>query len=225
MPLNVVMLGPPGAGKGTQAERLARRHGVPRISTGDMLRDAVRAGTELGRRAEAVMTRGELVSDELIIEIVRERLDQEDARGGFVLDGFPRTVAQAEALDALTGARGPLIVVEIDVPEAELVRRLQGRRVCSRCGANAPVGGSSASCPRCGGPLVRRSDDTEDAIRERLRVYARDTKPLVDFYRARRTFVAINGAQPPDQVAREVADAVAARLAPATFDTAGKATS
>ena len=126
------MLGPPGAGKGTQAERFAKAQGIPKISTGDMLREAVKAGTEIGRRAKAIMDRGELVSDEVIIGIVRERLREPDARRGFILDGFPRTVAQARALDALMDGREPLIVVDIVVPEAELVRRLTSRLVCEQ---------------------------------------------------------------------------------------------
>ena len=137
MALNVIILGPPGAGKGTQAERFARQRGLPKISTGDILREAVSAGTEIGLRAKAIMARGELVSDEVIIEIVRDRLQRPDARRGFVLDGFPRTVAQAAALDTIVDRRDPLIVVDIAVPEAELMRRLGARMVCQDCGANA----------------------------------------------------------------------------------------
>src|SRR5258705_9040764 len=137
MALNLLMLGPPGAGKGTQAARFARARGIPKISTGDMLREAVKAGTEIGRRAEAIMKGGGLVNDEVMIGIVRERLDRPDARAGFILDGFPRTVAQAQALDGLMNGRAPLIVVDIVVPENELVRRLGARLVCSTCGSNA----------------------------------------------------------------------------------------
>ncbi|MQA30461.1 MAG: adenylate kinase, partial [Luteitalea sp.] len=135
--MNLIILGPPGAGKGTQAERLARGHGIPKISTGDMLREAVKAGTETGLRAKAIMDRGELVSDDVMIGIVRERLDRADAHSGFILDGFPRTVEQAKALDRLMDGRAPLIVLDIVVPEAELVRRLGMRMVCSECGATA----------------------------------------------------------------------------------------
>jgi adenylate kinase len=137
VPLNLIMLGPPGAGKGTQAERFARARGIPKISTGDMLREAVKTGTEIGRRAKAIMDRGELVSDDVMIGIVRERIDRPDAAAGFVLDGFPRTVAQAQALDRLMEGRGPLIVVDIVVPESEIVRRLGTRMICEDCGANA----------------------------------------------------------------------------------------
>src|ERR1035437_1250451 len=139
MPLNLIMLGPPGAGKGTQAERCARSRGLPKISTGDILREAVAANTGVGLRVKAVMARGELVSDDVMIRIVRERLERPDALGGFVLDGFPRTVGQATALDAIMDGRGPLIVVDIVVPERELVRRLSTRMICADCGANAGV--------------------------------------------------------------------------------------
>jgi adenylate kinase len=216
MALNVIMLGPPGAGKGTQAERFARAMGIPRISTGDILREAVQAGSEIGRRAKAVMDRGELVSDDVMVGIVGERLERPDVADGFVLDGFPRTVAQASALDGIMRGRAPLIVVDIEVPEAELVRRLAERLVCDSCGLNADsanppraaADGGAPRCGRCGGQLHQRSDDSEDVVRERLKVYRRDTQPLVDYYRARPTFRAIDGAQPPDWVAAALAEAV-----------------
>ena len=204
MALNVVMMGPPGAGKGTQADRFAAGRQIPKISTGDILREAVKAGTELGLRAKAIMERGGLVSDQIIIGIVRERLARPDAARGFVLDGFPRTVSQAEALDVIMSGRDPLVVVDIAVPDEALVRRLTSRRVCRACGANADPGQAGApadTCARCGGPMVQRADDREEVIRERLRVYARDTRPLLDYYRARPTFRAIDGSQPPDRVA------------------------
>jgi adenylate kinase len=211
MALNLLMLGPPGAGKGTQAERFAGTRGIPKISTGDILREAVHDGTELGRRARAIMDRGELVNDEVMIGIVRDRLDRDDARSGFVLDGFPRTVAQAAALDEIMTGRDPLIVVDIVVPEAELVRRLSARLICEDCGANAPVGdGSATACGRCGGRLVQRTDDNEAVVRERLKVYLRQSEPLVEYYRVRPTFRSINGAQPPDRVAADVVAAIEA---------------
>jgi adenylate kinase len=213
MALNVIMLGPPGAGKGTQADRFARGRGIPKISTGDILREAVQAGTDMGRRVKAVMDKGELVSDELIIGIVRDRLDRNDARPGFVLDGFPRTVAQASALDGIMQGRDPLIIVNIAVPDTELVRRLGSRLVCEDCGTNAPAGATpsaEARCSRCGGRMVQRSDDNEGTIRERLRVYHRDTAPLVDYYRKRPTFRGIDGAQAPDAVANAIDAAVEA---------------
>jgi adenylate kinase len=209
--LNLLMLGPPGAGKGTQAERVARARRIPRISTGDILRDAAHAGTEIGLRAKAVMDRGELVGDDVMIGIVRERLDRDDAAAGFVLDGFPRTVAQASALDTIVAARDPLIVVDIVVPEAELVRRLGTRLICQDCGTNAPIAVSSESaCLTCGGKLVQRADDNQSVVLERLKVYHRMSEPLVEYYRVRPTFRSIDGAQPPDRVAADLVAAIEA---------------
>jgi adenylate kinase len=238
MPLNLVMLGPPGAGKGTQAERFARSRGIPKISTGDMLRDAVAAGTELGRRAKAIMDRGDLVSDEVMIGIVRDRLGRPDAAAGFILDGFPRTVGQARALDEIMDGRVPLIVLNLVVPEHELVRRLSTRMICADCGANAgglgdaaitaekvvmpPAADGAAAesvsavhaatglarCRRCGGSLVQRTDDDPAVVLGRLKVYEEQTKPLVEYYRKRPTFRSIDGAQAPDRVATDLARAV-----------------
>ena len=211
MALNLLMIGPPGAGKGTQAERFARSRGIPKISTGDILRVAVHAGTEVGRLAKAIMDRGELVGDDVMIKIVRDRLEKDDALGGFVLDGFPRTVAQASALDGIMDGRDPLIVVDIVVPEAELVRRLGTRMICEDCGANAPVAAAAASpCVKCGGRLVQRADDNQAVVIERLKVYHRMSEPLVEYYRVRPTFRSIDGAQPPDRVAADLAAAIEA---------------
>ena len=211
MALNLIVLGPPGAGKGTQAERFARGRGIPRISTGDILREAVQAGTPMGQKAKSIMDRGELVGDDVVIEIVRERLHRDDARNGFVLDGFPRTVAQAEALDKIVAGRDPLIVIDIAVAESELVRRLGTRQVCGTCGTNADDRNppKAGLCGRCGGKLVQRADDNAPVILERLKVYERQTKPLLDYYSARPTFRAVNGAQPPDKVAAELVAAIA----------------
>jgi adenylate kinase len=210
--LNVIMLGPPGAGKGTQAERLARTRSLLKISTGDILREAVQAGTELGRAAKETMERGILIGDEVMIGIVQQRLDRNDARGGFVLDGFPRTVVQASALDRMIDGRGPLVVVDIVVPEDVLVRRLATRRICSVCGANASVE-TVGSCDRCGGALIARLDDSVEIVRERLKIYQRQTKPLVDYYSARPSFRAIDGNQPPDVVTAAIDDALNAAAA------------
>ncbi len=197
--LNVVMLGPPGAGKGTQAERFAGSHGLPRISTGDILREGIHANSELGRSAKATIYSGGLVSDDVMIKIVGERLARPDAGRGFVLDGFPRTVAQATALDGMMSGRGPLVVVDIVVPEDVLLRRLAARRICGNCGVNAQVDWTT-SCASCGGELVHRRDDSDQVVLERLKVYHRQTKPIVDFYSRRPTFRAIDGNQPPDLV-------------------------
>lgn len=206
MALNLIMLGAPGAGKGTQGERFARSRGIPKISTGDILREAVHAGTEIGRQAKAIMDSGMLVGDDVMIGIVKERLDRDDARGGFVMDGFPRSVPQATALDGIMTGRDPLIIVDISVPTVELVRRLASRMICEDCGANGAP--DELICRRCGGRLVQRTDDNKAVVLERLRVYNRSTKPLVDFYRGRPTFRSINGAQTPDQVAAELVNAV-----------------
>jgi len=207
--LNAVFLGPPGAGKGTQAERFAQRHGLPKISTGDILREAIKDDTEMGRAAKATMYAGNLVGDDVMIGIVRERLARDDTKPGFVLDGFPRTVVQAAALDEMMAGRGPLVVVDIVVPEEVLVRRLAARRICSVCGVNALVQWTT-TCGKCGGALKQRTDDGEGIVRERLDVYHRQTKPLVDYYSARPTFRAIDGNQPPDIVTTSLDAAICA---------------
>jgi adenylate kinase len=214
MGLNVIMMGPPGAGKGTQAGRFASDRGLPKISTGDILRDDKNA-TALEARAR--MDRGELVDDATMIKIVADRLAKPDVRKGFVLDGFPRTVAQARALDELMDRldSGPLIVVDVAVPEQELVRRLANRRICSVCGSNADPAGGEDACKPCGGTLVQRADDNQDVVLERLRVYQQATRPVLDYYRERPTFRVVNGAQAPERVAHElnamIDDAAAAK--------------
>jgi adenylate kinase len=216
MALNLVFMGPPGAGKGTQAERFAREHGIPKISTGDILREAVAAETPLGLEVKSLMDRGDLVGDELIIGIVEERLARPDAARGFVLDGFPRTVPQAAALDRLLNGRGPLIVVEIQVPDEELVRRVVSRRICSKCGRTVSAFGddgvAAERCGKCGGTLVARSDDSAQVARDRLKVYWRETQPMIAFYQSRPTYRAIDGAQPPERVRDALVAAVASAL-------------
>lgn len=212
MAMNLIMLGPPGAGKGTQAERFAKLKGIPKISTGDMLREAVKAGTEIGLRAKAIMERGELVSDEVMIGIVQDRMNRDDARSGFIMDGFPRTVAQARSLDQVMAGRSPLIVIDIVVPESELVRRLGTRMVCTQCGSNADPSDTKAIatlvCSKCGGTLTQRADDNQSVVLERLKVYHANTAPLVAYYQGRPTFRAVDGAQAPDVVAQALVDAV-----------------
>lgn len=215
--MNLVMLGPPGAGKGTQAERFAREQGIPKISTGDILREAAASGSEMGLAVKAKLDRGELVSDDLIIGIVRDRLAQPDAAKGFVLDGFPRTVPQAHALDQILEGRGPLLVVEIQVPDEELVQRVRSRRVCADCGTSVSAFSGDPTlaekCQNCGGKLVPRSDDNEDVVRNRLKIYWRDTLPMIDYYHARPTYGVVNGAQSPERVREALVTAVKSALA------------
>ncbi|MEP6917160.1 MAG: adenylate kinase [Acidobacteriota bacterium] len=193
------MLGPPGAGKGTQSERLARTRGVPKIATGDILRETMRVDTKMGPAEKAAMRAGNLVGDDIMIAIVSDRLSRPDARDGFVLDGFPRTVVQATALDRMVKHRGALVVLDMVVPIDVLVRRLASRRICSACGSNAaPEWGNE--CGKCDGALVVREDDDAGVVRERLKVYERQTKPLVEYYAERASFRAIDGNQPPDVV-------------------------
>ncbi len=185
--LRVILLGPPGAGKGTQARRVAEVYGIPHIATGDIFRAHVRNGTELGQKAEQYMSSGELVPDDLVIAMVRDRLQEDDAANGFVLDGFPRTVPQAQELEGLLAdLRQPLdCVLRFSIDEDEVVRRITGRRVCDDCGRNYHVDfdppPEDDACP-CGGQLVHREDDTEDVVRNRLDVYHRQTEPLEFFY-------------------------------------------
>lgn len=199
MSVRVIFLGPPGAGKGTQADELAREWGVPHIATGDMLREAAARGTRLGLEAKRSMDTGALVPDDIVIGLVGERLGEADAAGGAVLDGFPRTVAQAEALDRLLRAQGAEIdrVVFFDVARPELLRRLTGRRICRNCGASYHVAfvppRVAGICDRCGGELYQRDDDTETAVAKRLDVYATQTAPLLDYYRGRGILGEIRG--------------------------------
>jgi len=210
----VVFLGAPGAGKGTQARRLAAGSGVPQIATGDMLREAVAEGTPLGREAKRYMDQGALVPDEVVIGLVDERLSRPDAGPGYVLDGFPRTVAQAEALDALLGRRGQDLdrVVFFDVSREELLRRLTGRRICRRCGTafhlvSAPPK-TEGRCDQCGGELYQREDDAESTVARRLDVYQTQTAPLLDYYGKRGLLVRVAGEGPVDQVAVAIQRAV-----------------
>jgi adenylate kinase len=211
MALRLLMLGPPGAGKGTQAARIAGDHRVPKISTGDMLRNAVASGSSLGHLVKETVARGALVSDDVIVALVRERLTESDAADGFVLDGFPRTVVQAEALDVLLDG-APLAVVEIRVPDDELVRRVRGRRICERCGTTVSAFDGDPSlalvCKVCGGRLVQRSDDSEQVVRDRLKIYWRETQPMIGYYEGRPTFRRVDGAQPPVAVYAAIAAAV-----------------
>ncbi|MEW5791211.1 MAG: adenylate kinase [Pseudomonadota bacterium] len=206
MTLNIVLLGPPGVGKGTQAKRLSQVLGISQISTGDMLRAAVAHGTPLGQKARAQMESGGLVSDDVVIGLIRERLQAPDAQAGFLLDGFPRTRAQAEALDEMLAGMGKRLdaVLHLTLEDEEIVRRLSGRRLCPSCGAifhvvyNPPK--AEGICDHCGGELVQRADDQPEVIRERLRVYAEQTEPLVDYYRQLSGYRRISAEGRPEQV-------------------------
>ena len=204
--LNLILFGPPGAGKGTQAERLRSDFQLPFISTGEMLRANVKDGTELGRRAKEYMDAGDLVPDDLIVAMVAERLQQDDAQDGFILDGFPRTIEQAEALDKQLAELGRRITAAllIDVPDEEVVRRLAGRRVCVKAGHNYHVEFDPPKhegvCDQDGSRLIQRDDDKPDVIRNRLRVYHEKTEPLIDYYDEQGLMRRIDGTRPPAEV-------------------------
>jgi len=211
--LRVIFLGPPGAGKGTQAQALAKEWGVPHVATGDMLREAVAAKTPLGLEAKRHMDSGALVPDDVVIGLVGERLAQPDAKAGVVLDGFPRTVAQAEALDALFARTGLTLdrVIFFDVSRAELLRRLTGRRVCRVCGRTFHLVSAppkvAGKCDVCGGELYQRTDDSEATVETRLDVYEKQTSPLLDYYRSRNLLTKITGEGSVAQVAEAIRSA------------------
>lgn len=204
--MRVVLLGPPGAGKGTQARLVQQRLGVPHVSTGDLLRAAVERRSELGQEAERYMNRGALVPDELVVRMIAERIGQPDCRDGFLLDGFPRNVAQAEALESMLAGQQLRLdsVISIRVPADGLIRRLSGRRTCRSCGAmyhvdfNPPA--EAGRCDRCRGELIQREDDREETVRTRLSVYQRETAPLEDYYRQRNLLHPIDGTGTPESV-------------------------
>jgi adenylate kinase len=207
-----VVLGKQGAGKGTQCVRLARHYAVPHISTGDMFRAAVRSGSEFGAKARKFMDAGDLVPDDVVIGLVRERLSQDDARlRGFVLDGFPRTVQQAEALDEMLAPPGVELVVDLEVPTDVVLKRLASRRVCVECGTNYSVERppeDPSTCDICGGQVVQREDDTESAIRRRLELYEEQTAPLIAWYLAKDKLVTVDGVGEPDRVTTRLIRAI-----------------
>jgi adenylate kinase len=213
--VRMVVAGRQGAGKGTQCVRLSRHYVVPHISTGDMLRAAVKEGTELGRRADSIMKAGGLVPDDVMIGIVDERLRGADARTrGYLLDGFPRTVAQAEAMEKIT-IDSPLdLAIDLDVPREMVLQRLSGRRVCRDCGTNYTATGHERRpwlCDVCGGDVIHREDDTEDAINRRLDDYETQTRPLIDFYASRGLLVTVSGVGTPDEVLIRLISAIEIR--------------
>jgi adenylate kinase len=212
--VRLIFLGPPAAGKGTQAKRLAAQYGIPHISTGDMLRAAAKVGTYLGREARRYMDRGALVPDDVMIGIIRERLQQPDCAQGFILDGFPRTTPQAEALsELLKSMHAPLdYVINVEVPVEEVLRRMSGRLTCQDCGAmfslmlDPPK--TPGRCDCCGGPLIHRADDRVETVHERLGIYRQSTKPLMEYYRRRGLLKTIDGTGTIDEIAKRIAEAV-----------------
>ncbi|MFC8171950.1 adenylate kinase [Streptomyces sp. NPDC057242] len=213
--MRIVLVGPPGAGKGTQAAFLAKNLDIPHISTGDLFRANISQGTELGLKAKAFMDAGDLVPDEVTIGMAKDRMEQPDAVNGFLLDGFPRNVAQAEALDAVLKAEGMELdaVLDLEVPEDEVVKRIAGRRICRKDSAhvfhltyNAPK--TEGVCDVCGGELYQRDDDSEETVRRRLEVYHTQTEPIIDYYRAQNLVVTISALGKVDEVTAKAMDAL-----------------
>lgn len=213
--MNIILLGPPGAGKGTQAKRLEDKHELVQLSTGDMLRGTVASGSDLGRRAKQIMDAGQLMPDHLMVRMISERIDQPDCENGFILDGFPRTTAQAEALDAMLEEKGLKLdsVVELKVDEEALVERITGRFTCASCGAGyhdkfqrPEVDGI---CDRCGATdFVRRDDDNEETVRKRLRAYRAQTAPILPYYRDREVLLTVDGMAEINEVTRQIQEAL-----------------
>jgi adenylate kinase len=206
----VVLLGPPGAGKGTQARMLGERIGAPQVASGDLLREAVRDATALGVQAQGFMDKGALVPDELVLKLIDARLDQPDAKSGYILDGFPRSVPQAEELGAMLKRRGEKIskVVAIDVPVEDLVKRISGRRTCRNCNEMYHVAfdppAKAGICNKCGGELYQREDDKEETVRNRLKVYNESTKPLLDYYGKFGLLAEIDGTGRPEEILHRI---------------------
>jgi adenylate kinase len=209
--MNLILLGPPGAGKGTQAKAISYKRGLAQLSTGDMLRAAVAAGTEVGRKAKAIMDRGELVPDQTVIEIIEQRIAEADCRNGFILDGFPRTLAQADALDRLLAAHGKRLdaVIEFKVDDAALIERIAGRFTCAKCGAGyhdrfkRPA--REGVCDVCGArEFIRRADDNAETVKTRLVAYHRETSPLIAYYRAKGKLETVDGMASIEEVTRQI---------------------
>lgn len=206
--MRIILLGPPGSGKGTQATRLVKRFSIPQISTGDILRESVKRKTELGKKAEVFMNKGELVPDDVVIGIIDDRIKKEDCKKGFILDGFPRTIAQAEALDKITKIDK---VIELDLSDETIINRLSNRRQCSKCGTIYGIDippKKEGVCDKCGSSLYQREDDKVEAIKNRLEVYRKQTKPLVDYYRKKGLLVKIDAEKPLLDVLEKIAKAV-----------------
>ena len=212
--MHILLMGPPGAGKGTQAAELVKEFAIPHISTGDMFRAAMKEGTEMGRKAKAYIDAGNLVPDSVTVGIVRDRLAQDDCKKGFILDGFPRTVEQADALDGIMKELGLSLkrVLNINVPAADLVERAVGRRICKKCGATYHVKFNPSQkegvCDECGGELFQRADDTAETMTNRLSVYEPSTKPLIDYYQKAGIYTEVDGRQAIDKVTKDLVEAL-----------------
>lgn len=204
--MNLIMLGAPGAGKGTQAVRLKEKYSIPHISTGDIFRANIKNGTELGNKAKAYMDKGELVPDELVCDLVVSRLQESDCEKGFILDGFPRTLGQADSLDKALNDFGKKIdyAIDIEVPDSDIVKRMSGRRLCESCGTgysiyiNPPK--VEGVCDKCGGKVIQRDDDKEETVLNRLDVYHAQTQPLIDYYKKKGCLKEIDGTKMPDEI-------------------------
>lgn len=212
--LNIILMGPPGAGKGTQATRLEDEFHLPHISTGDMFREAIAKKTPLGLQAQAIIARGDLVPDDVTCALVKERLSQDDCKDGYLLDGFPRTIPQAEALQkmGIEIGRPVTCVIDLEVPPQELIRRISGRRVCPKCGASYHVDTMKPKvegiCDRCGAELIQRKDDNAESFKTRLDNYYKQTQPLIDFYKGKGLYVSFDGTKPLE----ELSQAISAKL-------------
>ena len=212
--MKLIFIGPPGSGKGTQAKRLAGRFEIPHISTGDMLREAVAAGTPVGQQAASIMAAGQLVPDDLMIRMIDDRLARPDAQKGFILDGFPRTLVQAEKLETIVGnGKGDLRVLQLLVPDDAIVRRITLRRTCAQCGAiyhleNSPPAVDSV-CDRCGAEVIARPDDTEEAVRKRLESFHRQTMPVATYYKSKQILREVDGIGPVDEVFERIEQSLA----------------
>ena len=206
--MNIVLLGAPGAGKGTQAQKLVEDYGIAHISTGDLLRAAVKAGTKLGVKAKSYMDEGKLVPDKLVVDLVSERLEADDAQKGFILDGFPRNTAQAVTLDSALSEMGRSLdaALLVDVKPSVIVKRLSSRRTCRSCGYTAPAGVDV--CPSCGGEMYQRDDDKPETIQKRLDVYETQTSPLVEYYRGKGLLKVVDGDRPVDDVYADVKESL-----------------